>query len=133
MLNSRLTELHPARRIRDSNALAGFVRGPPQCGISIRPISAQGHKRTLHHLTRSASLLKADMRELHLDNSGKCQNRALAAVYAITSSARAIASTTPRARALWQSVSPTSPARAGRGGIFCMVWVLLRRAGRALI
>lgn len=92
-----------------------------------------GHKWTLHHLTRSASLLKADMRELHLDMSGKCQNRALAAVYAITSSARAIASTTPRAERFGsREVGETDhaeddTARAGRGG------VLLRRAGRALI
>jgi hypothetical protein len=34
MMNSRLTELHPARGIRDSNALAGMS---PQCWISIRP------------------------------------------------------------------------------------------------
>jgi hypothetical protein len=30
----------PARGIRDSNALAGIVRGSPQCWISIQPVSA---------------------------------------------------------------------------------------------
>jgi hypothetical protein len=40
MMNSRLTELHPAWGIRDSNALAGMS---PQCWISIRPMSVQGH------------------------------------------------------------------------------------------
>jgi hypothetical protein len=38
-MNSRLTELHPARGIRDSNALAGMS---PPCWISIRPMSVQG-------------------------------------------------------------------------------------------
>jgi hypothetical protein len=38
MMNSRLTELHPARGIRDSNALAGMS---PPCWISIRPMSVQ--------------------------------------------------------------------------------------------
>jgi hypothetical protein len=42
MMNSRPTELHPASGIRDSNALAGMS---PQCWISIRPMSVQGHKR----------------------------------------------------------------------------------------
>jgi hypothetical protein len=44
MMNSRLIELHAAIQpggIRDSNALAGIVRGSPQCGISIRPMSVQ--------------------------------------------------------------------------------------------
>ena len=44
-------------------------------------MSTMVHKRTLHHLTRSASLLKADMRELHLDMSGKCQKQILAGLF----------------------------------------------------
>ena len=59
MMNSRLTELHPARGIRDSNALAGMS---PPCWISIRPMSVQGHKRKPHsEQMLPAFPLKADI------------------------------------------------------------------------
>jgi hypothetical protein len=46
-MNSCLTGLHAAIQpggIRGSNALADIARGLPQCGISIRAMSVQGHK-----------------------------------------------------------------------------------------
>jgi hypothetical protein len=61
MMNSRLTELHAAiqRGIRDSKPLAGIVRVSPQCGISIRPMSVQGHTRPFSDVGSMSGLLES--------------------------------------------------------------------------
>src|SRR5262249_43907147 len=52
-------------------------RGSPlHCGISVRPMSAQGHKQTqFNALARSASTLQADIRERSLQRG--CRGRDL--------------------------------------------------------